>query len=345
MNAVTPIKGSSARPRLPLVRLELFLPFVQELDQRRLDADSLLRQHGLVRASVNDPNLFISVNVIHKMLEDCAGISGDPYFALHVGEQLDVSRWSPLIDAATRASSLGDFLTRFILAATEDASSVTQALEVKGVYTFFREQRISEPTVTPSQNDAFTAAYMLSILKNAAGAHWDARAVLLQVSDPDALPKGYQGIQIAGGDNRGMSVRFPTEWLTYDIERQGFISPASFPANRTHPPGSFLEALWLTLSPRLGSDELSVDHVAHLLGLGRQTLQRRLKTYDTSLTKELMQLKQQHAIEALVHTGQAVAEIGESLGFQSPASFTRAFKSWTGQSPRDYRKAHRRDVS
>jgi AraC-like DNA-binding protein len=339
MNSNTPLKGSPARPRLPLVRLELFLPFVQELDQRGLDADSLLQQHGLVRASINDTNLFISVNIINRMLEDCARISADPYFALQVGKQLDVSRWSPLIDAAMRASSLGDFLTRFILAATDDASSVTQVLEIKGVYAFFREQRISEPTVTPSQNDAFTAAYMLSILKNAAGAHWDARAVLLQVCDPDALPKGYEGVQIAGGDNRGMSVRFPTEWLTFDIERQGFISPASLPAKRTHPPDSFLEGLWLTLSPRLGSNELSVDHVAHLLGLSRQTLQRRLKASDTSLTQEIAQLKQQHAIESLVHTEKPVAEIGEALGFSSPASFTRAFKAWTGQSPREYRKA------
>ena len=337
--------GVASKPTLPLIRLELFLPFVQELDHRGLDADSLLQQHGLVRASINDNNLFISVNIIHRMLEDCARISGDPYFCLYVGEQLDVSRWSPLIDAATRASSLGDFLTRFILATTDDASSVTQVLEIKGVYVFFREQRISEPTVTPSQNDAFTAAYMLSILKSAAGAHWDARSVLLQVCNIDALPKGYEGIQIVGGDNRGMSVRFPTEWLTFDIERQGFISPASLPANRTHPPGSFLEALWLTLSPRLGSDELSVDHVAHLLSLSRQTLQRRLKAADTSLTQEIAQLKQQHAIEALVHTDRPMAEIGEALGYHSPASFTRAFKSWIGQSPREYRKAHEKHVS
>ena len=72
-----------------------------------------------------------------------------------------------------------------------------------------------------------------------------------------------------------------------------------------------------TLSPRLGSDELSVDHVAHLLGLSRQ---------------------------ALVHTDRPMAKIGEALGFHNPASFTRAFKTWTGQSPRDYRKTHKHDV-
>jgi AraC-like DNA-binding protein len=35
-----------------------------------------------------------------------------------------------------------------------------------------------------------------------------------------------------------------------------------------------------------------------------------------------------------------VAEIGEALGFHNPASFTRAFKLWTGQSPRTYRNTH-----
>jgi len=340
-----PKRDVASKPTLPLVRLELFLPFIQELDQRGLDADSLLQQHGLVRASINDTNLFIPVNIIHKMLEDCARLSGDPYFCLYVGEQLDVSRWSPLIDAATRASSLGDFLTRFILATTDDASSVTQVLEVKGVYAFFREQRISEPTVTPSQNDAFTAAYMLSILKRAAGAHWDARSVLLQVCDPYALPKGYAGIQIVGGDNRGMSVRFPTEWLTYDIERQGFISPASLPANRIHPPGSFLEALWLTLIPRLNNKALTVEHIAEQFGISRQSLQRRLKASGTSLTEELGKLKKQRAIEDLVHTDKPVATIGAALGFSNPASFTRAFKAWTGQSPRDYRNTHKRRIT
>jgi AraC-like DNA-binding protein len=111
------------------------------------------------------------------------------------------------------------------------------------------------------------------------------------------------------------------------------------------PPGSFLESLWLTLITRLGGDELTVDHVAQLLGLSRQTLQRRLKASGTSLTQELVKLKQQHAIEELVHTDKPVAEIGEALGFHSPASFTRAFRSWTGQSPREYRKAHESSAS
>jgi len=340
MKMSQPKQTSPGKSALSLVRLQLFMPFVQELDRLGLNTNALLQRHSLVRASVEDTNLFIPSNIIHRLLEDAAAAADDLFIGTRVGEQLDFTRWSPLVDAAGQASSFGDFLTRFILAASEDASSAAHSLELKGEYTFFREHRVSEPDITPSQNDAFTAAYLLTILQSAVGEHWNPQAVLLQVCTPEVLPAGYHGIQVVGGDNRGMWIRFPTIWLTQPIERRSFIAAPALMSEKTHPPGSFLEALWRTLSSRLGNEDLTVDNVARLLGLSRQTLQRRLKASNTSLTQELMQLKQQRAIEELVHTDRPVAEIGEALGFQNPASFTRAFKSWTGQSPRDYRKVH-----
>lgn len=333
-------QDAAGKSALPLVRLQLILPFINALDRMEADTDAVLDRQGIARESVQDSNLFISVNIIHRFLEDAATAADDPFLGVHVGEQLDFSAWSPLVDAAARATTLADFLTRFILAASEDASSAKHSLDIKGVHTFFRERRVSEPEITPSQNDAFTAAYVLAILHSAVGEKWDPGPVLLQVCNPGVIPAGYQGIQIVGGDNRGMSIRFPTIWLTRAIERSGFAPTVTASIKKNLPPGSFLESLWLTLITRLGSDELTVDHVAQLLGLGRQTLQRRLKANGTSLTQELIKLKQQHAIEELVHTDRPVAEIGETLGFHSPASFTRAFKSWTGQSPRKYRKVH-----
>jgi AraC-like DNA-binding protein len=338
-----PRQDASGKSALPLVRLQLLLPFLNELDRLRVDTDAMLETHGIARESVQDSNLFISANIIHRFLEDAA--ANDPFLGVHVGEKLVFSAWSPLVDAAAHATTLADFLTRFILAASEDTSSAKHSLDIKGAHSFFREHRVSEPEITPSQNDAFTAAYVLTILQSAVGDHWDPKRVLLQVCTPEALPAGYHDIQIVGGDNRGMSIRFPTVWLTHAINHREFIPPATASMKKNLPPDSFLEALWLTLIPRLGSDELTVDYVAQLLGLSRQSLQRRLKANGTSLTQELVKMKQQHAIEELVHTDRPVAEIGEAVRFHSPASFTRAFKSWIGQSPREYRKAHEKHVS
>ena len=340
-----PTQATSGKSALPLVRLQLLLPFLNELDRLQVDTDAVLETHGIARESVQDSNLFISANIIHRFLEDAAAAANAPFLGVHVGEKLVFSAWSPLVDAAAHATTLADFLTRFILAASEDASSAKHSLDIKGAHSFFREHRVSEPEITPSQNDAFTAAYVLAILQSAVGDHWDPKMVLLQVCNLQALPAGYHDIQMVGGDNRGMSIRFPTVWLTHTINHREFIPSATASMKKNLPPGSFLEALWLTLIPRLGSDEFTVDHVAQLLGLSRQKLQRRLKASGTSLTQELVKMKQQRAVEELVYTDRPVAEIGEALGFHSPASFTRAFKSWTGQSPREYRKAHESSTS
>jgi AraC-like DNA-binding protein len=344
MSMDDPQHDKSGKPTLPLVRLNLALPFIEELDRLRLNGDAVLGKHGLTRISVQDPNLFVSVNIVHSILEEAAAAANNPYFGVHVGENLDFTAWAPLTDAAQRAATLADFLTRFILAASEEASSARHCLEIQGAYTFFRERRISKPDITPSQNDAFTAAYVLNILQNAVGQEWDPKEVLLLVCTPAALPAGYRGVQVAGGDNLGMTIRFPSHWLVHTIDHSGYLPSAAGSTEKRRPPGSFLDALRQSIAPHLGKSELTVDFVVQLCSLSRQALQRRLKANGTTLSQEISRLKKQRAIDDLTQTDKPVADIGEALGFNSPASFTRAFKTWTGLSPRDYRKANKTHV-
>jgi hypothetical protein len=47
---------SKGEPLLPLVRLRLILPFVQELERIEVDADAVLMRNGLVREiACHDP--------------------------------------------------------------------------------------------------------------------------------------------------------------------------------------------------------------------------------------------------------------------------------------------------
>jgi AraC-like DNA-binding protein len=103
----------------------------------------------------------------------------------------------------------------------------------------------------------------------------------------------------------------------------------------------FLEALRQTLMVHLHHADLNVDYAARLTGLSRQSLQRKLKASGTTFSTEVTELKRRRAAEDLVHTDRSIAEIAASLGFTNPTSFTRAFRSWTGKSPRQYRKRHR----
>lgn len=77
--------------------------------------------------------------------------------------------------------------------------------------------------------------------------------------------------------------------------------------------------------------------------MSRQVLQRKLKAAGTTLSTEIIEVKKQRACELLVETTKSVVEVAATLGFLNPTSFARAFKSWTGESPREYRKRWHRN--
>ncbi|MGH1373848.1 MAG: AraC family transcriptional regulator [Cellvibrionaceae bacterium] len=77
--------------------------------------------------------------------------------------------------------------------------------------------------------------------------------------------------------------------------------------------------------------------VASELCVSPQTLRRKLQAEDSSYQTLKDILRRDIAIDKLVNEKLSVAEIGQILGFVEPASFTRAFKQWTGVSPAQYR--------
>jgi AraC-like DNA-binding protein len=79
--------------------------------------------------------------------------------------------------------------------------------------------------------------------------------------------------------------------------------------------------------------------------MGRQVLQRRLQASGTTMTSEIIEVKKQRAAELLLETDKSVVEIATAVGFTNSTSFARAFKSWTEESPREYRKKRRGHVN
>lgn len=329
------------RHTLPLVRLSLVLPFVLELDRLHLNTHAVLAENGLVRESVLDPNVFVPPIVINRFLEDAARAAADPYLGVRVGESLNWADWPPLVDAVSQAETLGDFLVRFIRSARNEASSAHHMLEIGAQFAVFQEKRTSEQEIVPAQNDAFTAAFTLGLLSRGAGKVWSAAQVWLTVCTPDALPARYMGTHVVAGDSMGISVRFPCAWLLEHFDRAAFAQPSPDCSPRQGVPTAFLDAMRQALTPHLHVAELNVKFVARLIGTSQQGLQRRLRAGGTTLSGEVRALKKIRAIDDLLNTGHSITQIAASLGFNNPTSFTRAFRSWTGTSPRDYRNKHR----
>ncbi len=91
------------------------------------------------------------------------------------------------------------------------------------------------------------------------------------------------------------------------------------------------------IMPLLHTGDVSMEKIAERLGMSRQTLFRRLKAEDETFEKLVDDLRRRMAMHYLTGKKVSVNETAYLVGFSDPASFSRAFKRWTGQSPRAMR--------
>jgi AraC-like DNA-binding protein len=126
-----------------------------------------------------------------------------------------------------------------------------------------------------------------------------------------------------------------------DQELAAFVQNA--PADVMTIPGSdtTLEAQIERIIGQRDQDRLvfaPIHELAKELGVSSQTLHRRLKESATSYQKIKDNLRREVAIHKLVNERLSVEQVAEVVGFTESRSFTRAFKHWTGLTPREYCK-------
>jgi AraC-like DNA-binding protein len=79
------------------------------------------------------------------------------------------------------------------------------------------------------------------------------------------------------------------------------------------------------------------SQIARNFGMSERTLKRKLAAQRTSYSELLERERHSRAID-LLRGVVSVEEVAERLGYSDPANFTRAFRRWTGRSPRALRQ-------
>ena len=96
-----------------------------------------------------------------------------------------------------------------------------------------------------------------------------------------------------------------------------------------------IEGLFLRQPEQLGQ---GIASIAAALHLHPRTLQRRLRQENAVFAAIQAQCRQEAALALLSRGDLDIETIAHRLGFADRQSFTRAFKRWTGVSPRSHRK-------
>jgi len=80
------------------------------------------------------------------------------------------------------------------------------------------------------------------------------------------------------------------------------------------------------------------DQLAKQLNISEQTLRRKLSSEGINYQQIKDNLRNDLAQRLLNNRNLKIADIAKQLNFSEPRAFTRAFKQWTGLTPREYRQ-------
>ena len=303
-----------------------------------------LTSDSLNEAQMLDPQNFLPHDTIYQVYLAVAEATS-PDFCAQVGQSVDLVQFLPLGDMLKEALTLGDFFTRFTQAVAKESNAVTQSLFVEGDHAYFSGKRNFRVSVFPGQIDAFLTSIWISLLHRVLDFRWDPSLIILRVSDPDAFPRQFHGVQAIKCGPQGFSIRFPSNWLSYRLLPEALENPPNLRIldRDLAAPQDFLAGLEGLIRVHLAEPGFGVDELARLCGFHRETLNNRLQPYGQTASQVIACVKQDTAENLLVKGGKSVGEIAQRLGYGDPTAFSRAFRKWTGMSPAAFKRSNRED--
>jgi len=291
-------------------RAELPLRLIEEPDRLILLKDQL----NLVECAARE----IGDDALAARLSTEAGVAGlGPY-----GQQTVMM---PRLDRALACASttIGSLLQ----------SSTRFTLTVAGRYAKWTYE-VTDPIETGRQkNEMLAFGYMLDLIRRFAGANWTPSHVELP-GPPVAAKTALENVfrcDISRGELA--AIIFPAALL--DVPNPG-PPPRQEGDEYTLPDPQDLVACAEHLTGLgLLAGRPNIDWLCRRMEIPRRTLQRDLGVRGTSFEAILRRVLIARASE-LLRRGVSATQTGFELGYTDSAHFSRAFRRWTGQTPRDW---------
>ncbi len=318
---------------------------------RGVRRQALLRRAALGAADLQRQDDRIPLRKYELLMRTAKDLSGDPALALHFGEAVELGQISILGLLDHGIETMGDVfahLNRYMSLVVDTGGPCPRLLVERRRGAVWIVDRRPSPNDFPELTESgfarmvcgarrfFGEAGLLKVVHvtHPAPAYRDEYARVFQA------PVLFESARNA--------LVYDAAWWRQTIPRQ---SPYVSGILAAHADGLLgeLEASRSTrsrverlLASNLAGGDTSMDAVASELGVTRQTLLRRLRADGVTFAELLDQARRATAMESLRDRGLSVKEAAFAAGFSDPAPFSRAFKRWTGEPPRDFAARHAR---
>jgi len=318
---------------------------------RGADPQTLLERSGVRSVDFVDPDTRVPMRHYLALMSTSMALCNDAALALKFGEVVRTEDLSVALSIASNTGTVGEArlqVNRFgrLIHGRQDPEILRFIKDRDGAWLVFNSE--SDGTTRPLQETglAWCVRETRRMLENHHRGEPFPRAIYFNYEEPDYRSE-YDRIfrvplffsrdrtaMLVDGGFLGLRMPSSNPYVTRVLGDHADRLLKRLDASTTT--RGKVESL---LIPRLCSGEAAVDLVAKKMGLSRQTLFRRLKSEGVTFEAVLHELRRDLAVDYIRNTRIAVSEVARLLGYSESAAFSRAFKRWSGMSPRTARES------
>jgi AraC-like DNA-binding protein len=324
--------------------VQRFLDFAESRGARKRD---VMQRAGIRAEELEQPDERMAFSKYVAAMRAAKELSQTPALALHFGEDVDIMELS-IVGMTGSGGDMREAFARLNRHAAVDVDfGITgdrfRVVMADGDIVFIDER--PDPNDFPEFTESFFARGVTAVRRWLGGAEL-LKAVEVTHPEPPyraeydrifQLPVKFDSernaMRISAAIWQLTRERFPPTYASQIL--RDYADEEVEKLNRTRSLSGRLEMM---LAAMLPSGDVSMQAVAMQLGLSRQTLFRKLKAEGTTFEKLLDEVRRKRALHHLEDEKLPVNEVAYLVGFSDPAAFSRAFKRWTGASPRDVGK-------
>lgn len=290
------------------------------------------------------PNVFVPLKDHFKLLLQAARELSDELFAARLGQTVAVGHLGAYGKWVVQAPTLLGAVTRANRSLSHMLQSATDLyVRISGREATWSYESRDSAIDGRQQNEMLALCFMIEMAREYLGHSWHPNRVLLggrSVHDQSGLDTLF-GAPVCFHDGAGAIV-FDKHLLAAPRQPRGTPSPDAIELGQAiNVPGSddLQETVTALVELELTERLPTINWVANKLGMSERSLQRELGATGTRFSELARCAIQRRAFDLLNLQDLSVTDVATELGYSDAAHFARAFKSWTGLSPRAWRES------
>lgn len=289
------------------------------------------------------PDDRVEADVYVRLWEVLSEAVDDPLFAVKVAQEGGSESDDLLWFACMTASDLRGAVHRFIRYSSIHSSLATWSFTEDGMFAHLTLVRPGSTRLDWRHPDEYAMAAMVLGARSHTNRDFAPREVrFAHASSPgaEALAEVFRAPLRFGCAHSGIVLT--QDWLAAPLTKahpalSGYFETQAEVALRELP-NDFPGELARVIMNLLPGGTPGMRDVARKLGLSERTLRRRLEERGTTFQAVLDRTRLDLARRHLAQKSIPLEEVSFLLGFSQAAAFHRAFRRWTGRTPRQYRE-------